>query len=311
MLEWCYKEQTKQKTEKNMAGIDFNSEKYTTPIQVFNERYGLNFSIGAFEVQANAFAQLNSKSAFDDVYRMTFIKLYKQALGNYVDHKIDGLEPSIMLKGFNDIMEVYRKDCQEKKITTNLHARGGWKVKDALESLQKEVSALPKNKIEYAKERYLKGDLPIRDMMEYTKKTLEGDQNTFNTEKLSVLISYSKALKDVNASRSFLWKVFHPIRNNAEQKNAALIETMVQEKAKMVVYNMSETRAEQNDYRLGYSQDSISFDIENQKRLEISRRLEGKVRIEVPEAATSESKIKTTEKVQTIKAPVIEDLQFS
>ena len=293
-----------------MAGIDFKASKYTMPIEDFNRRYGVNFNIESYELQAKGLAQLNPQRAFDDAFKITFVNLYKKAMGNFVDHKIDGLEANVMLKSFHDIMEVYRADCKKKGIVTDLHALGGWKPKEAYETLKASVEALPKNKIEYAKARYLNGDLRIRDMVAHTQKTLGDNQNNFNTEKLSVLIAYSKALKEVNANRSFMWKMFHPVRNNAEQREAARIEEMVKEKAKMVVYDAAENRAMQDEYRIAYAKDSLNYDIERQKQLEESRRTEVKEKLNVAEAAMTESKEKTSEKVQEIQAPVKEEMKL-
>ena len=71
------------------------------------------------------------------------------------------------------------------------------------------------------------GEIRIRDMVEYANsKTMYSKLDSSTT---TIMASYAEALKNVNATRSFFWKVFHPFRNHAEKRDAKLIQSIVTE----------------------------------------------------------------------------------
>lgn len=83
----------------------------------------------------------------------------------------------------------------------------------------------PKNDIEAVMMNYKKGNIRIRDMVAFAKNI---DRHGGLTPKnMRILASYAEALKRVNASRTIGWKWRHPWRNNAEQRDAKVIEDLI------------------------------------------------------------------------------------
>jgi hypothetical protein len=83
----------------------------------------------------------------------------------------------------------------------------------------------PKNDIEAVMMNYEKGNIRIRDMVAFAKNI---DRHGGLTPKnMRILASYSEALKRINESRTTGWRWIHPWRNNAEQRDAKVIENIM------------------------------------------------------------------------------------
>ena len=83
----------------------------------------------------------------------------------------------------------------------------------------------PKNDIEAVMMNYEKGNIRIRDMVAFAKNI---DRHGGLTPKnMRILASYSEALKRINKSRTTGWRWIHPWRNNAEQRDAKVIEDLI------------------------------------------------------------------------------------
>lgn len=81
--------------------------------------------------------------------------------------------------------------------------------------------------VERYKDLYENGELRIRDMRAYAEGL---DPSEMSDEEIATALQSAQALREVNASRSVLWRIFHPFRNNAEQRDAKLIEGLISEK---------------------------------------------------------------------------------
>jgi hypothetical protein len=122
-----------------------------------------------------------------------------------------------MIDDFEEmIMDPYRKECASEYRTELF---GGWNPAQYLRSLKNFVDGVSGNKSVYAAERYMAGNLPIREMRAYAKELQELDV-TPSVEQLSTLFCYAKGLEIANQSRPVWWAMLHPIRFFAERREA-------------------------------------------------------------------------------------------
>jgi len=198
-------------------------EKYSEDIADFNWKYGLNFSLNSFDERARVITEFASAKDLNALYRSTFTNLYKKVLANCVDDIISPkrANPTEYYRDFEKMMRIYR-DVVRKEGRDVPDSNGGWTKKaDALDVMQKELEAIPDNKLDYAVERYKKGELRIRDMRAYVdilkdrSALLSRDQFV---ECLAPLYCYKEALKKVNAERSIGWRILNLPRFIGERR---------------------------------------------------------------------------------------------
>lgn len=205
-----------------MPTLKFKKE----PGNQFNKNYGVNFNIDEYNSKARAFD--DEEYGLNTTYQAEFIRLYKKAISNFIDGKITDFNPMKMLSDFEtNVMGSYRKECIEK-FDRNIDVPsgyGGLDKREMLTLMQEAVRDIPANRIQYAAQRYKGGDIRIRDMMAFSNEVL--GKGVVDREKFATMVSYAEALKQVNESRSFVWRVFHPIRNRAEQRNAQTIADII------------------------------------------------------------------------------------
>jgi hypothetical protein len=210
-------------------------EKIEAQQSLFNEKYGVNFDIYDFEGAINGFTAFGDTINPNDIYKTKFIIQAKKAFENFVDNKLEnGLDWGEMIKDFEEmIMEPYRKECAPEYRTEPF---GGWDTAQYLRSLKNFVDGVSSNKSVYAAERYMAGNLPIREMRAYAKELQDLD-DTPSVEQLSTLYCYAKGLEIANQSRPVWWAMLHPIRFFAERREAKNFMEYVKEQKN--VENMS------------------------------------------------------------------------
>ena len=208
--------------------INFNS--FSDKAKEFNERYGVNFNIVEFDGQTrtlteNFAVRKSTAETLNTFYRTALLRLFREAFSNAIDHKIAAFEPEQLLKDFEDfVMSPYRAECKKE----NMAAPGvnaGWTKKEFLERAKAELQSIPDDKREYARTRYMNGDLRVRDVRAFREELQ--NKGGYNHEKLSTLICYSYALGNAVNSRSFWWKVMHPFKNSAEKKELATLRNYI------------------------------------------------------------------------------------
>jgi hypothetical protein len=184
----------------------------------FNEKYGVNFDIHEFEGAISGFKAFGDAIDTNEIYKTKFTILAKKAFENLVDNKLEnGLDWGEMIKDFEEmIMDPYRKECAPEYRTEPF---GGWDTAQYLRSLKNFVDGVSSNKSVYAAERYMAGNLPIREMRAYAKELQDLD-DTPSVEQWSTLYCYAKGLEIANQSRPVWWAMLHPIRFFAERREA-------------------------------------------------------------------------------------------
>ena len=207
-----------------------NFDSFSAKAEAFSKKYGVKFDIVEFDGQTRALTEnfAVTKSAENNMntyYRMAFTRLFKEAFANFIDHKISSFKPDEMLRDFEDsVMGPYRAECKKE----NMSAPGvnaGWTQKEFMERAKAELQNIPDDKREYARTRYMDGNLRVRDIRAFREELQ--NKGGYNHEKLSTLICYSYALGNAVSGRSFWWKVMHPFKNSAEKKELATLRNYI------------------------------------------------------------------------------------
>lgn len=252
-------------------------EQYQEQIDDFNYKYGLNFSLNSFDEKARVITEFASAKGLDDLYRSTFINLYKKVLGNCIDTVIGEKKanPTEYYRDFEGIMKIYR-DVVRKEHRDVPSPNGGWKDKsEPLALMQKELDAIPKNKIDYAAERYTKGELRIRDMRGYVdllKRAQVYLKSEEYVDSLAPLYCYKEALKKVHDRRSIGWTILNLPRyigeRNAIRKFEKYLEPRMRSIHKRTVTDLTGIRPELHDlYTVDPNEKIIDPRVEHVKAL--------------------------------------------
>lgn len=200
-------------------------DNYQNLITDFNELYGTNFSYEAFEAEVNALRNRNSSGSLaesaNEVYVNTYKKIFKDAVFNAVQGKLHTV-------AFNhdNIARDY-ENMMNKYIEANVNAGNFTQMKwipksQLLSSLKTEVKSYPDNGSDYIAQKYLNGELRIRDMRARTNSLIDHFKTAraVNTVTLAGIWTYADALEKVNKSRPLWWRWLHPFRNSAEKRQA-------------------------------------------------------------------------------------------
>ena len=199
-------------------------DKYQESINQFNTKYGVNFSFEKYETQVlkyknlqSAFATRSKTKIENVIYRGMFTSAYKECVENAIERNTQVVNHTDFFSDFEKLMDNYREYCKENGKEAP-SAKGGWKNEmEIAEAVDQKLSDIKSDKIEYIKDKYLAGRISLRDMRATVEEMKKSE--TVSTEQLATAILYKKALESTVKERSFFWKVFHPIRNNAEQRD--------------------------------------------------------------------------------------------
>ena len=280
-------------------------------INSFNQMYGVNVSLSKIQSDAKA---LNSVTA---ALRASFIDAYKTVL----------LKDLIKRDGevfrAQDMFEDFRKDIIQNFIDetpynrrANISKNLGYKTSSEVYGMLKNVwDNIPTNQVDAVIENYLNGNIRIRDMV-----AVAGRFNSGNKHQQNELASYAKALKAVNDTRPLWWRIIHPFRNNAEQREAKNIEAILRDRLSsfadsaftkvsedLTHFNEieKETQAKVRDNEKTIVLDIYSEEFENQLREEYDA-----MDIEFEPDVTEEEKAQAFEKFKIERIKELEDEQF-
>jgi hypothetical protein len=181
--------------------------------------------------------------------------------------------------------------------------------------LQNVWDNIPQNQVEAVMENYLNGNIRIRDMV-----AVAGRFNVDNKHQQNELASYAKALKAVNDTRPLWWRIIHPFRNNAEQREAKNIEAILRDRLSSFADSVftkvgedlthfneieKETQAKVRDNEKIIVLDIYSEEFENQLREEYDA-----MDIEFEQDVTEEEKAQRFERFKIERIKELEDEQY-
>jgi hypothetical protein len=202
-----------------------------TKIEAFNKRFGTNVSLKKIQSEARRLGSYDTalRNIFCDEYRKVLLKdLMFPISENSISYR--------MLNEFNDNIVNALLTETPNASAVGLSADMGHKtlgekfgmVQAILKEHEPDTVApegTPKTSVDVFTKNYMNGNVKIRDMLNFVNTYNPQDKNSKVTS--VTLVSCVAALRRANESRSFLWKIFHPIKNYSEQKYARIMDTAV------------------------------------------------------------------------------------
>lgn len=187
----------------------------------FSSKYACNFNFALFEEQIEEFTFLRPNHGWTDAYRMTFERMYRQALAS-MDHvggtRLDGEE---MLDDFEYTLIRPYVNEGEKEIRHKPYV--GMDRISRLEYLTHLTRQAPSNAVELYADEYRRGELSIEQMR--SAFVSDARDRTSCVEMAAI----AQALEAVNQGRSSLWRFLHPIKNNAEKRDCTSMKQAILE----------------------------------------------------------------------------------
>ena len=209
------------------------SEKYKSfeeQVKSFNDTFKVDFSYEDFETRTKRLDALSENfsikhrtSSEDGTYRGILSSLFQQLIRNHGEGKVASVNPAELADAFEKLMDNYRQVNPKKCPAKN----GGWKESEKNREFMEIAQKMSKDKSDYVRDQYLAGRRPLRQMRDELV-TIRSSGDKASAEQLANAILMEKALDKTVKSRSFVWKVFHPIRNRAEKRDLKNLKTYVE-----------------------------------------------------------------------------------
>jgi hypothetical protein len=211
-------------------------ENYESRLNSFNNRYKVNFSFESYDAQSlkdeNRVAPLKGVKGISREnlkYRNAFLNIYKECVGNMVDKKLNTFKPEELAQEFEKVMDDYRRYCSENGETAP-EVNGGWMGTEHMDAMRDTVNSIRSPRVSRESERYLSGELRVRDVRAYVRG-LAGEDGShirhLSPDELANVMVYREAIKNAVESRPFWWKIIHPFKNHAEQKAVDILNELV------------------------------------------------------------------------------------
>ena len=210
-------------------------EKYESRLKSFNNRYKVNFSFESYDSQSlkekNLVSPLKGVKGISREnlkYRNAFLNIYKECVGNMVDKKLNTFKPEELVQEFEKLMGDYRRYCNDNGETAP-DVNGGWMGTENMDAMRDTINSIRSPRVARESERYLSGELRVRDVRSYVRGLAEnnGSMGNLSPEELANIMVYREAIKNAVESRPFWWKIIHPFKNNAEQKAVGVLNDIV------------------------------------------------------------------------------------
>lgn len=268
----------------------------------FNKKYGVEFNFDEYEGSVSCLDEGGGATSADQIYRVMFTNLYKQAFANFVDRKIDKEFDFVqMLNEFDkSIMGPYREEC---KTTENVAPKpfGGWTVSQYLTSVDNFLSDEPLFKPHYATQRYNQGKLGLFQMRAYVNSLRSRDD--VSTGELSTVDCYMKAIEKSNSDRALIYKILNPVRLIAEAIMLRSFRSYLEQKTggkldTQTNANYASIDAISNDHLIGNARDTVASSKEIALKVEQQRAEPDKQKMTVSSAAGNDDGIKVEDKVE-------------
>ena len=210
-----------------------NYDRLNERAKEFNAKYRTVFTYAGFLAKVRTFKNLNLEDSANVVYKGTLAKVLMDVMINACANErtaskdgIGAVDLQAVVEEFEYfLMQPFIQECKNAKERLYPKSYGGMKESERIEFIESVVNSSPKNDVELAEKAYKNGDIRIRDMREYVNEIdLTEGISAFNLRRIG---AFMLALENVNKGRSFWWRVFHPVRNNAEKREAREMRTLL------------------------------------------------------------------------------------
>ena len=207
-------------------------ENYESRLNRFNNKFKVNFSFESYDSQslkeknlATPLKGVKGISRENLKYRNAFLNIYKECVQNMVDEKLNTFKPEELVQEFEKLMGDYRRYCNDNGETAP-DVNGGWTGTEHMDAMRDTVNSIRSPRVAHESERYLSGELRVRDVRAYVRG-LAGNIRNLSAEELANVMVYREAINNAVESRPFWWKIIHPFKNNAEQKAVGVLDELV------------------------------------------------------------------------------------
>ena len=187
-----------------------DKSKVQTSIDTFIKESGCAFDLNEFERKAQELEINNPGQGYKLAYKEALRDICKQ-LFDQSKTKEDVLDLDYAYSYFDDVMNKYKKSCQEENIDLNI--KKNFK-EDTFENDLKYFEFTQKTIYSLASpmavnyDKYQKGELTADEMIRFTRSKIDKDKY-FEREDAEKIASYARIMQTVNETRPFRWKVAH------------------------------------------------------------------------------------------------------
>lgn len=190
----------------------------------FNSKFHTTFNYEKFKEKGKS---CETATQWNRLYKETIASLYQQMV----------FRPPTNMYGFSDMLTDFQTDFIEPLINELRENDPEAIVPDVAAELSdaewldfaaEKLNAFPQTNADVYELEYLAGARRLRDMrveVEFLNSSISPEDKK---EFAHNVAGYVVALERANESRSLLWKIFHPIRNHAEKRDAAMMRAALE-----------------------------------------------------------------------------------
>ena len=201
----------------------------------FNNQFHTNFNYAGFNSKMVTLEKLQPKKAADIVYKGTLGAMLKDAMiyacsaeRNSPNGKGAAVDLMNLVKNFEEyLMMPFVKECKLSGESVYPKPFGGMSKKARIELVEHILNSSPKNDVEITARAYEKGQISLRYMREIVADMPFASGRAVDNAQLQRIGTIMLAIESVNKSRTFWWRVFHPIRNRAEKRDAKELRSVL------------------------------------------------------------------------------------
>lgn len=265
----------------------------------FNEQYRTSFNYSGFYSRLKTINRLTTDNAADIVYKGTLGTVLKDAMvaachsrGSAKRGERGAVDLMDVVKNFEEyLMQPFVNECKTAGEEPYPKPYGGMTRMQRIELVERMLNTTPKNDVELTERAYLKGQIRLRDIRENVGDMPFAVGRGVDTHQLQRIGAFMLAIENVNKSRPLWWRIIHPFRNNAEQRDAKELRTVLNSFGGNA-FNIATSLAMKEYKTLEVTKESVNnakLELEAEKREKLIKNAEEKDSIEV----NLDSEIKT------------------
>lgn len=201
----------------------------------FNDQYRTSFDYSGFYSKLKTINRLTTDNAADIVYKGTLGTVLKDAMvaachsrGSAKRGERGDVDLMDVVKNFEEyLMQPFVNECKTAGEKPYPKPYGGMTRMQRIELVEHMLNTTPKNDVELTERAYLKGQIRLRDIRENVGDMPFAVGKGVDTHQLQRIGAFMLAIENVNKSRPLWWRIIHPFRNNAEQRDAKELRTVL------------------------------------------------------------------------------------